>query len=155
MSRTFLLSARKRKKSKSSYYLISTSKMIDEDDRADVVAKVRSNFIGTTFTLYDDGGDPDKSKLLHGDSTGIEPEQSAPPIRRELGCVLYEPNVLGFKGPRRMTVALPSMTKAGKRIDVRPTCVQDTLVEKFKRQDGNVLVLINKSPQVCSRGFTR
>lgn len=47
------------------------------------------------------------------------------------GHVLYcncnvgaqETNVLGFKGPRKMTVLLPGMNQDHKRVEVRPTAV--------------------------------
>ena len=52
----FLLSARKRKKSKSSNYIIS----LDEDDLArqsgNFFGKLRSNFVGTEFTIFDKAG---------------------------------------------------------------------------------------------------
>ena len=51
----FMLSARKRKKSKSSNYLIS----LDEEDQArkskTYFGKLRSNFVGTEFIMYDKG----------------------------------------------------------------------------------------------------
>ena len=55
---TFLLSARKRKKSKSSNYVIS----LDEDDMArqsgNFFGKLRSNFVGTEFVIFDKARDP-------------------------------------------------------------------------------------------------
>ena len=55
---TFLLSARKRKKSKSSNYVIS----LDEDDMArqsgNFFEKLRSNFVGTEFVIFDKARDP-------------------------------------------------------------------------------------------------
>lgn len=54
----FLLSARKRKKSKSSNYVLS----FDEEDTArfsaNFAGKVRANFLGTEFTVYDQGQKP-------------------------------------------------------------------------------------------------
>ena len=39
--------------------------------------------------------------------------------RQELSGVLYDTNVLGFKGPRRMTIVLPGMNSEGKRVDFK------------------------------------
>ncbi|KAG5459725.1 MAG: Tub family-domain-containing protein, partial [Olpidium bornovanus] len=49
----FLLSARKRKKSKCANYLISTSADDLTKDSKNYVGKLRGNFQGTTFVLYD------------------------------------------------------------------------------------------------------
>lgn len=96
----FLLSARKRKKSKSSNYLIS----LDDDDMSrdssNYFGKVRSNFIGTEFVLYDRG-----SKFGKKQKNGSDEDQT----RVELGGVVYQHNVLGTRGPRKMTALLPKV----------------------------------------------
>ena len=57
----FLMSARKRKKSKSSNYVLS----FDEEDTArfsaNFAGKVRANFLGTEFVVYDNGQKPQKA----------------------------------------------------------------------------------------------
>ena len=58
------------------------------------LGKLRSNFLGTEFYLYDDGDNPKKAKKFEDSRT-------------EHGIVEYETNVLGSKGPRRMKVLLP------------------------------------------------
>jgi hypothetical protein len=40
----------------------------------------------------------------------------------ELGGVIYEPNMLGTKGPRKMTVLLPKLDSSGER----PVAVKGT-----------------------------
>jgi tubby and related proteins len=64
------------------------------------LGKVRSNFLGTEFYLYDDGVNPKKER-------GVEK------VRREHGIIEYETNVLGSKGPRRMKVLLPLVNNEG------------------------------------------
>lgn len=64
------------------------------------LGKVRSNFLGTEFYLYDDGENPKSAK-----------DQNS--IRREYGTIEYETNVLGSKGPRRMKVFLPMVDAVG------------------------------------------
>lgn len=58
---SFLMSARKRKKSKSSNYILS----FDEEDTArfsaNFAGKVRANFLGTEFIVYDRGQKPQKA----------------------------------------------------------------------------------------------
>ena len=58
----FLLSARKRKKSKSANYIISTDANDTARHSPHFAGKVRSNFLGTEFVLYDAGDKPGKRK---------------------------------------------------------------------------------------------
>ncbi len=57
----FLMSARKRKKSKSSNYILS----FDQEDTArfsaNFAGKVRANFLGTEFVVFDKGQKPQKA----------------------------------------------------------------------------------------------
>ena len=64
------------------------------------MGKVRSNFLGTEFYIFDTGENPEKCK-------------SADEIRAQHGVVQYETNVLGSKGPRRMKVLLPNVDVRG------------------------------------------
>ncbi|KAJ3163615.1 hypothetical protein HDU86_000198 [Geranomyces michiganensis] len=143
-SHVFLLSARKKKKSSSSYYVITTTRFAGKDDKDVMVAKVRSNFVGTAFTIY--GG--------RNEDTTATPSQSSPRLgrnkrmREELGMVLYDPNLLGFKGPRKMTVVLPSMTRDGKRVPLNPTDDRETLSGRLRNgNDREIMKLHNKAPQ--------
>ena len=58
------------------------------------IGKLRSNMLGTQFTIYDGGENSKARQGLLGDKAGG---------RMEITGVLYDTNVLGFKGPRRMT----------------------------------------------------
>ncbi|VBB26685.1 unnamed protein product, partial [Acanthocheilonema viteae] len=149
--RIFLLAARKRKKSTTANYLIS----IDPTDLRrygnSFVGKVRSNALGTQFTLYDNGENPKKSWVI-GDS-----------IRQELAAVIYDTNVLGFKGPRKMTVLIPGICDAEnyRRQEIRPlletiesffckTLIfeeQESILERWKnRKADDLIAMHNKSP---------
>jgi tubby-related protein 1 len=85
----FLMVAKKRAINNTSNYIVSMNRKDPEKKNHDFLGKVRSNFLGTEFTLYDSGENPKKSKSL---------------ARLELGVVLYESNILGAKGPRKMKV---------------------------------------------------
>lgn len=74
--------------------------------------KLRSNFVGTEFTIFDRGVKPGESAADGGLS------QLAP--RTELGAVTYEYNVLGTRGPRKMTTIIPSVDGNGQRAVFRP-----------------------------------
>ena len=133
----FLLGARKRKKSKSSNYLISVDATDLSRKGENFIGKLRANFVGTSFTVFDNGLNPTVRAALPDGSN----------VREELAAVIYETNVLGFKGPRKMTVVLPAMTHDHKRIAVKPRTDSETLIERWK--NGNMtdlLELHNKQP---------
>ncbi|NXN59959.1 TULP1 protein, partial [Rynchops niger] len=106
--KVFLLAGRKRKKSKTSNYLIS----IDPTDLSrggeNFIGKLRSNLMGTKFTVFDNGANPDRANANWSN------------VRQELSAVVYETNVLGFKGPRKMTVIIPGMNADNERVPIRP-----------------------------------
>jgi len=136
----FLLAARKRKKNKSSNYLIS----LDKDDlnrqSGNFFGKLRSNFIGTEFTLYDKGVNPEKVDASHKDLVQV---------RQELACVLYKQNVLGSRGPRKMKVMVPNVNARGERTVLRPQTSEETMLERYKAamNDADVQILKNKPPK--------
>lgn len=67
--------------------------------------------------------------------------------RQELCAVVYDTNVLGFKGPRRMTIVLPGMNAEGKRIGFQSTSSNDGLIDRFKSKNlDGILELHNKTP---------
>ncbi|PAA50614.1 hypothetical protein BOX15_Mlig032228g1, partial [Macrostomum lignano] len=133
--RIFVLAARRRKKSSTSNYLISCDPTNLARAGESFVGKLRSNFLGTAFTVFDNGESPKR----------VGTESS----RRELAAVTYETNVMGFRGPRKMTVIVPAMTPDQRRVEVRPRggSSGDTLLERHKRGDmTNLLELQNKTP---------
>ena len=67
--------------------------------------------------------------------------------RQELVGVMYDTNVLGFKGPRRMTCILPGMNSEGHRVDFKAMSEHDGLIERYKSKNlDGVLELHNKTP---------
>jgi tubby and related proteins len=77
------------------------------------LGKVRSNFLGTEFTIFDFGKGPKKAQAAKDN------------LRYQHGCVQYETNVLGSKGPRRMKVLLPNVDLDGNQHKWRPMDVSD------------------------------
>eukprot|EP00877_Chromochloris_zofingiensis_P001064 jgi/Chrzof1/10959/Cz05g18210.t1 len=132
--RKFLLAARKRNKSAHSNYTIS-SNADDLSLHSDCyLGKCGANMIGTEFVIYDDGIGP-------GKKTGGRP-------RRELGAVLYQYNVLGTRGPRRMTAAIPALDARGNS-RFQPTGPDDSILDRLKgsRDLTDLVVLKNKPPK--------
>jgi tubby and related proteins len=131
--KVFLLAARKRKRSKTSNYLIAIDPIDLTRDGENFVGKLRANYLGTQFTIYDDGSNPNRGNNNE--------------IRRELISIIYDTNILGFKGPRKMSVLMPGMSLDHQRVEIRPRNENGTIIEKFKRKDMNDIVeLHNKTP---------
>ncbi|XP_063538117.1 protein king tubby [Cydia strobilella] len=131
--KVFLLAARKRKKSATSNYLISTDPTELTRTADSFAGKLRSNLLGTAFTVYDNG----KAWRKHDRAN----------TRHELAAVVYDTNVLGFKGPRKMTVILPGMTPDRQRVTIAPEDDSETLLERLKLQNlDEIVVLHNKTP---------
>nr|KAF6268747.1 TUB like protein 2 [Myotis myotis] len=133
----FLLAGRKRKMSTTSNYLISLDPTDLSRDGQSFVGKVRSNVLGTKFTIFDNGVNPEKKYFIP--DTGR--------IREELGVVCYDTNVLGFRGPRKMSVIIPGIDGQNKRISVQPQNERDCLMSRIQRGANQGLVLLqNKAP---------
>ncbi|XP_053574441.1 tubby-related protein 3 isoform X2 [Bombina bombina] len=132
--KTFLLAGRKRKKSKTANYLISVDPTDLSREGDNFIGKLRSNLMGTKFTVFDSGDNPMKAQE-NGDS------------RQELAAICYETNVLGFKGPRKMTVLLPGMNVNHERIPFHPQDDSESLLGKWQSNcQENIIEIHNKAP---------
>ncbi|GFP97810.1 tubby-like F-box protein 1 [Phtheirospermum japonicum] len=100
----FLLSAKRNRRTTCTEYVIS----IDADNISrssnNYIGKVRSNFLGTKFIIYDTQPGP-TSRRFH--SKRISPK--VPTGNYNIAQVTYELNVLGTRGPRRMHCAMHSI----------------------------------------------
>ncbi|KAM7370958.1 hypothetical protein PAMP_010465 [Pampus punctatissimus] len=135
--RVFLMAGRKRKKCKTSNYLISTNLTNLSRDTSCYIGKLRSNVLGTKFTVYDGGENPEKKPFI----------KECESVRQELAAICYETNVLGFKGPRKMTVIIPGMLANDERVSIRPQNDLDTLLVRHANGNTDKLItLVNKSP---------
>lgn len=89
-----ILSIKKKSKNTSSNYIFSLSKDIFDRKSEYCLGKLRSNFFGTEFLLYDTGENPKKGDPLSA--------------RKELCYIEYEKNILGLKGPRKLRAIIPN-----------------------------------------------
>ncbi|XP_074228546.1 tubby protein homolog isoform X4 [Camelus bactrianus] len=136
--KVFLLAGRKRKKSKTSNYLISVDPTDLSRGGDSYIGKLRSNLMGTKFTVYDNGVNPQKAS-----SSTLE----SGTLRQELAAVCYETNVLGFKGPRKMSVIVPGMTMVHERVSIRPRNEHETLLARWQNKNTeSIIELQNKTP---------
>ncbi|XP_031240790.1 tubby protein homolog [Mastomys coucha] len=98
----------------------------------------RSNLMGTKFTVYDNGVNPQKAS-----SSTME----SGTLRQELAAVCYETNVLGFKGPRKMSVIVPGMNMVHERVCIRPRNEHETLLARWQNKNTeSIIELQNKTP---------
>ena len=106
----FLLKGKKRSGNATSNYMITIDQEKTKKDNKKYLGKLRSNFLGTEFYIYDGGKNPKKAK-------------NSEDVRAQYGVVEYEKNVLGSKGPRRMKVMLPRVHRDGSVIEWKSTDV--------------------------------
>lgn len=129
----FLMSAKKKTTSQTSYYLISLDQD-PQDDRGSemVLGKVRANLVGSQYLITDAGLAPDKA---------VTPSM----LRKELGLIRFE---FDSGGPSRIEAWVPSVSAAGITSMLQPSTDDDTieaLVER--RQCDSLLALTNKKPK--------
>jgi tubby-related protein 1 len=135
-SNKFLLAGKKKSGSATSKYVISSNSNQMEKNSGGYLGKVRSNFLGTEFTIFDNGKGPKKA------------EQQKNNLRTQQGVVQYETNVLGSKGPRRMKVLLPNVDLQGQQHSWRPLDNEHTIQEQFKiNNTENIMFFFNKPPK--------
>ena len=135
----FLLQSKKRSNNKTSNYIVCMgSSPADLDKNSPTyLGKLRSNFMGTEFQVFDHGLSP-SDNMATGDPSRV---------RKELAGITYAANVLGSRGPRKMQVAVPRVDEEG-RVAARPAAAQeDILVRMRDRNMRDLQFLINKPPR--------
>lgn len=93
-----------------SNYIISLDYEDLGRDSENFFGKVRSNFVGTDFTVFDSG-------------------MKAREQRQELASVSYGYNVLGTRGPRKVTACIPAIDSAGEPL-FKPRGPDDTMLNR-------------------------
>lgn len=119
-----------------SNYMITIEQKKFEKESNGYLGKVRSNFLGTEFYLFDSKENPKK----------VDDKEEA---RNQYGVVQYETNVLGSKGPRRMKVLLPMVNRDGQEMAWADTEVEkDTIQGKFAdNETEDIMFFFNKPPK--------
>ncbi|XP_012414996.1 tubby-related protein 1 isoform X2 [Trichechus manatus latirostris] len=136
--KVFLLAGRKRKRSKTANYLISSDPTNLSRGGENFIGKLRSNLLGNRFTVFDNGQNPHRG----GGSTDVGR------LRQELAAVIYETNVLGFRGPRRMTIIIPGMSSDNERVPIRPRNSSDGLLVRWQNKTLESLIELHNKPPV-------
>uniref|UniRef100_A0A8D1LKV0 Tubby-like protein n=1 Tax=Sus scrofa TaxID=9823 RepID=A0A8D1LKV0_PIG len=135
--KVFLLAGRKRKRSKTANYLISSDPTNLSRAGETFIGKLRSNLLGNRFTVFDNGKNPHRGGSVDVGS-----------LRQELAAVIYETNVLGFRGPRRMTVIIPGMNSDNERVPIRPRNASDGLLVRWQNKTLESLIELHNKPPI-------
>ena len=65
-----------------------------------------------------------------------------------MACVLYESNLLGAKGPRKMRVLVPDVSEDNKVVQWKPKGINDGMQLPYKQGNTKGMkVLYNKPPK--------
>ncbi|KAE9594621.1 hypothetical protein Lal_00037451 [Lupinus albus] len=171
----FLLAAQKCRRPTSTDYMIS----FDADDMSKGsnahVGKLRSNFLGTKFTIYDAQPPHAGAKISKSCSSRFtnlkQVSPRVPTGHYIVAHISYDLNVLGSRGPRRMHCALDSIPASAiepggiaptqtelshKNIETfcsspfsrsEPTSVNNSISGALGERKDSVLVLKNKAPR--------
>ncbi|CAF0715606.1 unnamed protein product [Brachionus calyciflorus] len=152
-----LMTARKKKKTKTPCYLINYISF-DLDDLEKYIetplAKLKSNLLGTQFKMYDFGIKPlndiqgetnnnflktSQNEFDYSETTSEDVNNSDQNFaRREYLSIVYGFNVLGLKGPRHMSVITPGMDDKFNRDEFILKYKSDSLLSSWKKIEENL-----------------
>ncbi|CAL5061149.1 unnamed protein product [Urochloa decumbens] len=111
----FLLAARKYRRPSCTEYLISLDASDKSKGHGTYIGKLRSNFLGTKFVVYDAhppcaGAVVSKGPSAHMiGSAQVSPMKPPPAGNYPVSRISYEVNVLGSRGPRKMNCVMDSI----------------------------------------------
>ncbi|CAN6219847.1 unnamed protein product [Urochloa humidicola] len=111
----FLLAARKYRRPSCTEYLISLDASDKSKGHGIYIGKLRSNFLGTKFVVYDAhppcaGAVVSKGPSAHMlGSAQVSPMKPPPAGNYPVSRIYYEVNVLGSRGPRKMNCVMDSI----------------------------------------------
>lgn len=142
----FLLSSKKRPNNKTSNYLISMDQQDLSRQSSSYLGKVRSNFLGTEYQIFNDGVNPKDRDADDNGNIGSN-------IRCELGAVTYAATFT-TSAPRKMQVVIPALdntTGLGKiwKDNCGPNGEGDDLLSRIKTRNWSrdCHYYINKPPR--------
>jgi tubby-related protein 1 len=141
----FLMTSKKRKKKKTANYLISLGRNDHNKGSERIIGKLRSNFMGTEFQIYDDGKNPKHQDPFYD-------EKNEDPVRSELGAILYGSNFGTSRGPRNMQVCINKIRKEGECTKQwQPAHKDESMIQCFKYKTEpamrHLLYLENRRPK--------
>ncbi|PON96656.1 F-box domain containing protein [Trema orientale] len=134
----FLLAARKCRRPTCTDYIISLNSDDVSKGSSTYVGKLRSNFLGTKFTIYDAQPPNTGAKVTKCRSTRlVNMKQVSPRVpagNYPVAHISYELNVLGSRGPRRMQCvmdAIPARSMEPGGVAPTPTEFRHSSLDSF------------------------
>ncbi|XP_045811506.1 tubby-like F-box protein 8 [Trifolium pratense] len=136
----FLLSAKRSRRTTCTEYVISMDADNISRSSSTYIGKLRSNFLGTKFIIYDTQppynnarlSPPGRSRRFN--STKVSPK--VPTGNYNIAEITYELNVLGTRGPRRMNCIMSSIPMSslepGGNVPGQPELLPCTLDDSFR-----------------------
>ncbi|KAL8171294.1 hypothetical protein V2J09_023098 [Rumex salicifolius] len=168
----FLLAARKFRRATCNDYVVSLNPDDMSKGGGTYIGKLRSNFMGTKFTIYDPQRPTSGAKMIKSHSTRLAGLKHVAHFSNYASAhISYELNVLGSRGPRRMACVMGSIPSSSIEPDgVAPTqrelplsnldsfrslpffrtksnCTDDDLSGPLASHREGSLVLRNKAPR--------
>uniref|UniRef100_A0A8D0HGA9 Tubby-like protein n=1 Tax=Sphenodon punctatus TaxID=8508 RepID=A0A8D0HGA9_SPHPU len=136
-TKIFLMSGRKRKKSKTSNYLISLDPIDLSRDGDSFIGKVRSNVLGTRFTVFDNGVNPEKKPFV--------PETAH--LRQELVAICYvsKKSKIQPLHPRQLHISLS--------LSLSLSLTAEYIVLQFGRVSSDVFTMDYRFPLCALQAF--
>ncbi|KAL2467905.1 Tubby-like F-box protein 10 [Forsythia ovata] len=137
----FLLSAKRNRRTTSTEYVISMDADNVSRSRSSYVGKLRSNFLGTKFIIYDarppyyysNNSPPGRTSRRYY-SKKVSPK--VPTGSYNIAQVTYKLNVLGTRGPRRMHCVMHSIPASslepGSTVPGQPELLSSSLEDSFR-----------------------
>lgn len=128
----FMMAAKKRMGNKTSNYLLSMDPKPTDRKSENVVGKLRANWSGSGYAIYDAGINPEKAVT---DTA----------VRKELGILTFEYDKMG---PGRMMCAVPRVSEAGRAIIFKPMDQSGGIEAAIEaKQTEKIMYLRNKRPK--------
>ncbi|KAK2457919.1 tubby F-box protein [Trifolium repens] len=136
----FLLSAKRTRRTTCTEYVISMDADNISRSSSTYIGKLRSNFLGTKFIIYDTQPPYNNAQLAPpGRSRRFYSKKVSPKVPSgsyNIAQVTYELNVLGTRGPRRMNCTMYSVPASslepGGIVPGQPELIQRSLEDSFR-----------------------
>lgn len=135
-------------------------------DASICVAKLQASFLGTDYVLIGEGIEEGGSCIgteISPVTYGFTDAAAAASDKKrnsnaarlgagkggEMGAIVYNPNIMGTKGPRKATVVLPKLVPSAESAwELQPGLVNGALVAKYRQGDtSECIVLRNRPPR--------
>ncbi|CAH1443197.1 unnamed protein product [Lactuca virosa] len=139
----FLFSAKRSRKSTCTEYIISLNADNISRSNRGYIGKVRSNFLGTKFIIYDSQPPHNTANVVPPGRLGSSRRFSrrvspkVPSGSFNIAQIIYELNVLGTRGPRRMncimhSIPMSAMEPGGTTLDHHPNLAAHSFKDSFR-----------------------